>query len=304
MTEHSNRGFTLVEVVVVVALMGLVAAVVAATVTVVVKNLAGEGAINRSATSARALRGLDTWLSYDIVGVSPGGFDLSAGSASWCTGAAAGTNLVQLTWSGADASQRVAAYRVEDDTTGKLIRRYTCHGTAGPPFGNTSSVVVARDLTSTPPTATPITEVGSTVGVTVLAETTGGPVTVTALSRHSPTTVPPPPTTEAPTPPPCTVLATNLDPPPSALNGSGNPSPLTNSFALNFTFGGTCESTLKIQFDRGDGIVRTQTLSGTYPDYATALSNNSSELWYDGPHVIIVFNGSVALTPTYTFTVN
>jgi prepilin-type N-terminal cleavage/methylation domain-containing protein len=64
-----DRGFTLVETVIVVALMGIVMSVLAATFVVVVRtNPANEARDD----GARGLLGLSTWLPEDVSSTPPG----------------------------------------------------------------------------------------------------------------------------------------------------------------------------------------------------------------------------------------
>lgn len=298
-------GFTLIEVVVVVALLGLITSVIAATVTVVIRN---EGPANERALTANAQRGLQTWLSYDVVGVATPGFDVSPGSTSGCTGASPGSNLVRLTWTSSTGgtTTHVASYRLVDGGVGKAVRRYRCSGTGAGPYGNVTSLDIASDLGMATPTVTPIIVAGNTVGVSIEAITiSGGTIRAGASSRNTPATLPPPPTTTTVAPPaPCTVQTTNL--PTSAANESSGstPSRLAAPVTLTFVLGGACYPSMSLTYDRGDGAgPQTDAMTGTFPNLSVTLPRSFGEQWTDGVKTMTVMNGPTALTPTYGFTV-
>ena len=77
-TDHlkRDRGFTLVEVVICVALLGVLAPVL---LSVIVVTLKSSPAIADRADAATIVQGLVTWLPQDIDSAAPGSFDTSPG---------------------------------------------------------------------------------------------------------------------------------------------------------------------------------------------------------------------------------
>ena len=79
--RQGDRGFTLVELVMAIAIMGLISTVIAAVITTAFKN--NPMAEIRTDT-AHTLKGLVTWLPQDVDSTPPTGFDLSPTAASGC----------------------------------------------------------------------------------------------------------------------------------------------------------------------------------------------------------------------------
>lgn len=117
-----DQGFTLVETVVVVALLSFVMAVVAATFTVIVRN---SPSVENRTDDARSLLGLTNWLSQDVMSTAENGFEDST-AADRCTGLPVGsTSIVQLRWTEGDTY--VANYRwVPSSGTSGSIVRFSC----------------------------------------------------------------------------------------------------------------------------------------------------------------------------------
>ena len=132
--ERDDQGFTVIEVLIVIVVMGTLMSTLAAALVIALKTAPSTEA---RLDDARSTRGLATWLSYDTTSAPPflpeeaqGGIDITPG-ANDCGGA--GTNLLHLKWTENSFSQRtyVANYRFVD--SGEIVRYYcTQSGTDAP----------------------------------------------------------------------------------------------------------------------------------------------------------------------------
>lgn len=146
--RRHDDGFTLVEVVIVVSLIGLVATVIAAVfVTIVRTTPANEDRTDDS----RALLGLTTWLPQDVGSGTPASF-LKGPHSSLCgSGVDAGSQgLLQMSWN-ESGTTLVADYRwlLGADGLGRVIR-YSCRS-----GGAAVRTVLTVPLPPIPATATP-----------------------------------------------------------------------------------------------------------------------------------------------------
>lgn len=121
--RRAGDGFTLIEVVVVVSMVGLIAAVLAAVFTTVIRTApATENRID----DARSLLGITTWLPRDVGSTSPDSFR-TGNLPSSCTGVPTSSQgLLELRWSELGTTL-VADYRfvANPDGTGAVVR-YAC----------------------------------------------------------------------------------------------------------------------------------------------------------------------------------
>lgn len=125
-SERATRseGFTLVETVVVVALLGVVSAVIAAVFVTIART---SPVSQDRADDARSLLGLTTWLPQDVGSASPSGFTDGPHTSACGSGVdPSSQGLLQLTWSEGGATL-VADYRfvLESSGLGRIVR-YTC----------------------------------------------------------------------------------------------------------------------------------------------------------------------------------
>jgi prepilin-type N-terminal cleavage/methylation domain-containing protein len=183
MHRKADRGFTIVEVLIVVTLMGVLSVVLSAAVIVVLRTNPSNA---ERVDDARVLQGITTWLPQDIDSTPTAGFVTDPMKAADCAGSHAGTNLLHLTWTetvGASTRTWVANYRHVPNGSIAQIQRITCHGTGTPPYG--SDVAVNSASGDVAPLPTGWTQGTAPARVTVT--TTGGEVTrvefeVTAVS--------------------------------------------------------------------------------------------------------------------------
>lgn len=157
--SRSDRGFTLIEVLVVISILGTIMSALAFAFVAIVKTTPGT---ETRIDDARSTRGLATWLSHDTTSAPPylpeqaaGGIDLSA-AANDC-GVAVGDNILHLTWleDGFSAKTYVANYRYVVDGDRARVVRYACAG-SGAVFSAPSSINLTAGLAlATPPEITP-----------------------------------------------------------------------------------------------------------------------------------------------------
>ena len=149
-TKRADGGFTLIELVVAIAVLGIIMPVITATFVVIVRN---SPTVQTRTDDSRSTRGLSTWLPQDVLstppvvitdGSSTPGYTLTA-RASDCA-STAGTNVLHMVWqenvgpNAATLTNFVANYRYVIVGATTQIKRYTCSGIAGigqPPYTNT-----------------------------------------------------------------------------------------------------------------------------------------------------------------------
>ena len=172
MVDDRDRGFTLVEILVVVVLIALITGVLAAVFTVIVRTRPNATA---RADDARSLLGITTWFPGDVSSTprqpdTPANrteyWNLVSTTSSTCVGAPAGSsiNLLRLRWEETSGGTRryEASYRFVEDAGTWSVKRVACE--IAPTIGTAEVLNLTSDLP--PPSASPIT-VGlktSTVG--------------------------------------------------------------------------------------------------------------------------------------------
>jgi prepilin-type N-terminal cleavage/methylation domain-containing protein len=156
--SRRDGGFTVIEVLIVVTLMGLITATLSAAIIVILKATPSTGL---RIDDARTLRGMSTWLAQDVTSTPPfipedsnGGIDTSPGRND-C--AAPGSNVLNLSWSeynGSGTRRYIASYRYITDASGARIARYICSSPDGVTYGGGRSTNLTSGLSTTqPPTA-------------------------------------------------------------------------------------------------------------------------------------------------------
>ena len=212
--QRNGRGFTLVEVLIVVVILGLITFVIAAAFTVIVRSSPSNE--NRT-DDARSLLGLTTWLPQDVASTQINGFDAYDPSTSYeptygCLGSPPGTTLLRLDW-GQSGSTYSAHYRYVQVGDQHRIRRYSCRdGGTADELNLTSDLPLIGGL---PPVKITIAQDGGDdVGLEfeVTVEEGGVPreiLSIDAYTENVPTTMPP--LAPDPTAPPPTTQP-NVDP--------------------------------------------------------------------------------------------
>jgi len=142
-----DHGFTLVEILVVISMMALLATVMAATVTVVLRTAPTSEV---RADDARSLQGLVTWIPEDVDAAPPGGFDTA--TTAWpCAGPAPANshNVLSISWTERTGvtNNYAATYRYEFNGSDWHMTRYACNDEAT----GTMAVGRSHNLTSAMP---------------------------------------------------------------------------------------------------------------------------------------------------------
>lgn len=173
-----DRGFTLIELVLAISILGIVVSAIAGASVVILRTT---GPTSNRTDDARTLRGLTTWLAQDVASVPPG-FDPSGERCQ----PSAGVTFLSLATS--DPSGFTADYRFVVEDGAARIDRFTCVG------GVTSQgSTITGSLSTTEPVVVTVAPAGITVGVEVTVEGSAldaagdpNPIVVSAATRASP----------------------------------------------------------------------------------------------------------------------
>jgi prepilin-type N-terminal cleavage/methylation domain-containing protein len=155
---HSRRdgGFTLVELLIVISILGLIVSTLSASIVVILRTTPGTSS---RIDDARTLRGMSTWLAHDVTSTPPflpedsnGGIDTATGRND-CS--APGSNVLHLSWTendGADIRRFVSSYRYVVNGDDARITRFTCVRVNSGPFSaaRTTNLTSGLSTTQTP----------------------------------------------------------------------------------------------------------------------------------------------------------
>jgi len=303
-TIDADRGFTLIEVVIVTVLLGLISLVIAFAITTVLRVTP---IADSQVTNARSLQGLTAWFSDDAASVvASGSGSVNLASPLKCANSEAspGANLVEFQWTVEEPATTtfVAAYRLEPDGVGQSVYRYECSGSGSPPFAGTTTQKLTGALanfnnvtwTSSPPRIA--LDLRALDGTTIELEATPRSPDDTLPATTVPATLPAPVA--------CTVtFNASSDPPAPAGRVTPDPlSPLASSVNLSMRVEGDTCGTVTIRYTTGDaglGVVeRTVTVSGPFSSVTIPAG---PEDWTADLHAIDVYNNCLLATcPTGT----
>lgn len=187
-----DSGFTLPEVLISVAVFGMIAAALGAAFITTLRTVPDT---SDRADSSISVQGLTTFLPPDVDSTEPGGFDVTPGAVSGCTGTDEGRNLVRMQWHEeffGTTTNYVANYRYVSDVDGGTIVRYTCSGTTA--LGAPSVFEMSSKLSTTAPTITMFDGDGDGLEdqLTFTIETLSGEIVyIDAASKNPAETLPP-----------------------------------------------------------------------------------------------------------------
>ena len=126
-----DRGFTLIEILIVLSIMGVIAGALAMTVSIVLRTAPSSEV---RVDDARTIQGLVTWLPQDVDAAPPGSFNTDPAAPWPCNGTTPSNsfNVLTMHWTErADSTTNfVASYRYEFNGSTWHILRYTCDDTS------------------------------------------------------------------------------------------------------------------------------------------------------------------------------
>lgn len=188
----TDRGFTLIEILIVVSILGIILASIGAAFAVIVRTSPlTEIRIN----DTRSTRGLSTWLSHDTTSTPRfeppdpvrGGITVSA--ANDCS--APGSNVLHLRWTenGFADQTFIANYRYVTNGADSRIIRYTCSRVGAGAFTAPSPVNLTSGLNpSSPPVVTLNRDLfGDVDSVTLTLTAVGGEQVLVDTGPRNPT---------------------------------------------------------------------------------------------------------------------
>lgn len=253
--SRGDRGFSLVELVLVISVVGVIAGTIMAGVSAVLGN---EKSTMARLSEQRTIQGFATWLPADVASTPPGG--LSVGGSPVC--GSGGTQVLGMQWS-ENVDGSVTTYRVSYqavDVNGEThVRRHVCAG------GATSTSTLATDLPAMgggwTPTSPPIQisyDAAARTVTVVLTQRNGDTVSLRADQYNPAETLPPPPPPVVLPPPPHTGPATtSTTTPPTTTTTSTTIAPTTTVGGPTTTDGGPTTT------DGGTTLPPTTTLAPT-----------------------------------------
>lgn len=197
----TDRGFTLPELLVVIAVMGMIATAVFSGISVVLRN---EDSTMARLSQQRNIQGLTTWLPADVASTPPNGLVIGGGGC----GSGSGVNVLGLTWvevvDGFSTTYRVT-YQATNEGDHSRLWRYYCDG------GSAKAVLVSNELPPIEggwsPTSPPIQldyDAEQRVLTITITQINGQVVTLRAAQYNRAEQLPDPPGTFVPPPPPPT----------------------------------------------------------------------------------------------------
>jgi prepilin-type N-terminal cleavage/methylation domain-containing protein len=258
--ELGGDGFTLIEVLVVVVILGVLATVLAGAIVVVLRTSLTSPSTAERIDDAQVVQGLVTWLPQDVDSTPVAGFDVDPTALTGCDGPSDGKSLLKLTWSetvGGMVTFFRANYRhVTAGMEGRIVR-VTCSGSApansvpADPLGPSTVIKVASQLAPLPPGWAP-TQLPADVRVNPNASGTGADVMfkletltgkiveVEAASKNPNQTLPPtttaaPGTTVATTTTTPTTTSTTTVPPPDPSSTTSTSTSSTSTVVTTTT---------------------------------------------------------------------
>lgn len=209
-----DRGVTLVELTVVVAILGVITTVVSAGIVVIMR---ADPVVSRSIAQSHDQQQLLNYLYEDAratdsvdVNTNHASFGYTRDAAApGCPGGTSGPNVLQMTWREAASVQRSSYRLIDQPGGGSLLQRDHCSGSSIASLGPASTLNVADQLDAVPAawnnTGPPAHVSVENDVVTVVLAQEGRSVRASATLRGDLAVIPVPTSS---TPPPTTAVAT------------------------------------------------------------------------------------------------
>lgn len=297
-TRDADRGFTLIEVMVVAVLLGLITAVIAFAITTVLRVTP---VAESQVTNARSIQGLTAWFSSDAASVvpdDPDGVNLTSPLKCANSEASPGANLVEFRWTAAEPSTTtfVAAYRLEPSAAGHSVYRYECSGSGSPPYSATTTQKLTGPLsdfnnvtwTTSPPRIG--LELRALDGTAIGLEATPRSPDDTLPTTTVPATVVPPD--------PCTVTFDSTGYIAGRIASGPEIDELDRDIDIDVTIGGDTCGTLTIEYSTGyETKSREITWSGTTGSVRIPMGDSTADTpqWTPITHPITIHNNGAPL---------
>ena len=339
-----GAGFSLIEMLIAVAITGVLMSAIAGSIVVVLRNM---GTTSTRIANAQDAQNLVTWLPVDVSSAPAANVLTNPALPSGCASASPGTNILLLSWTetvNGVTTTVVANYRAVPVPGGPGVRlqRFTCTGTAS--LGAAFTLNVSNTLNALPngwvPGQAPVAVSVSGIVVTVTLTQMDGhvarvdsaqknpaatlPAVPTTSSTTAPTTttttIPPtttttatttttvPATTTTPVPTttvPCVVSSVTTSPATMTARGKA-PNLLSNDVKVTIVWSGPCQL-LQLQYDTGGSqglFYQNFTTSSPYTVTLRGFKTGGTEIWSVGPHTLYVIDNNKTVLKSTTLTVS
>ena len=337
-SRRTRDGFTLVELVVSVALMGIISTSLASGVSVAFRTMV---TTTRRLDETKDAQNLVTWLPVDVASAPAANLQTNPAQPSGCAGVSPGVNILLLNWTEAlngTTTTYVADYRAVPDGTGMRLQRFTCSGTSslGAPFvRNVSNPLPVLPAGWAPGQAPVAVTVNGTIVTFTLTQVDGRIIRVDTSQKNPAATLPPVPTTTTPaattsttststtttttvagatttttiapttTTIPCVVSLVTASPNSMAAHTKA-PNVLQNDVTVTITKSGPCQS-LQLQYDTGGSmglLYQNFTTTAPYTVTLRGFKTGGTEIWTAGTHTLYVIDNNKSVLKTTTLAVS
>ncbi len=336
-SRRAGGGFTLVELVVSVAVMGIVTTSLSSGVTVVLRTM---DTTTRRLNETKDEQNLVTWLPVDVAAAPAANVQTNSALPSGCANSSPGLNILLLGWTEAingTTTTYVANYRAVPNGTGMRLQRFSCSGTSSlgaPLVRNVSNMLPPLPAGWAPGQPPVAVTVNGTIVRFTLTQADGRVLSVDTSQKNPAATLPAVPTTTVPAPTtttmvaattttvagpattvapstttsttvPCVVSSVSASPSSVAAHTKA-PNVLQVDVTVTITMSGACQS-LQLQYDTGGSMgLLYQNFATTAPFTVTlrGFKTGGTEIWTAGPHTLYVINNTKTVLNTTTLTVS
>ena len=308
-----DAGFSLIELLIAVAVTGVLCSAISGGIIVVLRNMDTTSARIADAQDAQ---NLVTWLPVDVSSAPAANVSTDPSLPSGCASVSPGTNILLLSWTetvNSSTTTFVADYRAVPDPggTGITLQRFTCTGTAtlGAAFSlnvsNTLAVLPSGWAPGQAPVAVSVTGIIVTV---TLTQKDGHIARVDSAQKNPAATLPPVPTATAKpasTTTTCVVSSATTSPAATSTH-STPPNQLQSDVTVTIVWSGPCQL-LQLQYDTGgsQGLFY-QNFTTTSPHTVTlrGFKTGGTEIWSSGTHTLYVIDNNKIVLASTTLTVS